>query len=387
MRSICVVQARTGSSRLPGKVVMDLRGRPMLRFMLDRLRALAVDELVVATTELARDDVVVDIATGAGRPVVRGSEADVLGRFVSVLDAFPADHVVRLTADCPLSDPALVEAVLTRHVESRAEYTCNVLPRSFPKGLDVEVATADALRRAHAESRLAAEREHVMPYLYRHPELFRLASVVGDDALGHERWTVDTVDDLEFVRWAAAAVDDDDASWRDIFAVVGRRAQPAPGELVLRPASAGDAADLLAWRNDATTVRFSRSLRAVEPAEHDEWLAARLADPATRLWIGEVDGAAVGQVRVDVTDGVGVVDVAVAPERRGRGFGRALLAALRAELQGDLQARVLTASVAADNEPSARAFLAAGFHEGDPAESFRTFCVETGARQLMETTR
>jgi len=137
--SLCVVQARTGSTRLPGKVLQELSGRPLLRFMLDRLADLRVDELVVATSTLERDDAVADIAAAAGRPVVRGSESDVLDRFVAALDAHPADYVVRLTADCPIADPVLVEAVIARHLDRGADYTSNVFPRTFPRGLDCEV--------------------------------------------------------------------------------------------------------------------------------------------------------------------------------------------------------------------------------------------------------
>ena len=225
--SLCVVQARTGSTRLPGKVLEDLGGRPLLRFMLDRLADLRVDELVVATSTLARDDAVADVAHDAGRQVVRGSESDVLDRFATALDAHPADHVIRLTADCPLADPVLVEAVLARHLDRGADYTSNVFPRTFPRGLDCEVMTAAALRTAHAEAADAVEREHVTPFLYRRPERFQLANMRNDVALGRESWTVDTRADLEFVRTIVAATnrgsDDDSFSWREAWRAVGPR--------------------------------------------------------------------------------------------------------------------------------------------------------------------
>lgn len=376
MRTVCVVQARTGSSRLPGKVLMELGGRPMLAFMLDRLTALAVDEIVVATSGLARDDAVADIATGAGIAVVRGSETDVLDRFAAVLAVHPADHVVRLTADCPLTDPAIVAAVVARHVEGDADYTCNVLPRSFPKGLDVEVARSSSLLAAAREAQAPAEREHVMPFLYRHPERFRLASVTTPEALGHERWTVDTAEDLDFVREALAATGDPWAGWRTILDAVGRHVVPSAGEMWLRPARRDDAPLLLAWRNDATTVRFSGTGRRVRAEEHARWLDSRLADAGTRIWIGEVDGRPVGEVRVDVCDAVGEVDVAVAPDARGRGYGRGLLDALLVELRGDLQVCRLVASVHADNVASRRAFLGCGFVADDARDGFDRLVLE-----------
>lgn len=377
-RVVCVVQARMGSSRLPGKVLMELAGRPMLRFMLDRLApltTLGVERVVVATSTDPRDDPVEETARGAGVAVVRGSEHDVLSRYVEALDAFPATTVVRLTADCPLADPRLVVAVIDRHREAKADFTCNVLPRTFPKGLDVEVVDADALRAAHAEAGDPVEREHVTPFFYRHPERFRLANLLAPDALnlGRERWTVDTAADLDFVREAVATVGDPLAGWRTILDAVGPALRPAPGQLAVRPARPDDAGRLLAWRNDPVTVRFTRTGRPVEPDEHERWLAERLADPGTRIWIGEVDGEPVGEVRVDVRDGVGEVDVAVAPEHRGHGHARALLAEMEEEMLGDYQVRELVARVHPGNEASARAFRAVGFAEaGDPApDGFR----------------
>ena len=239
--TLCVVQARTGSTRLPGKVLQELGGRPLLRFMLDRLSDLRVDELVVATSTLDRDDAVVDIAFDAGRQVVRGSEVDVLDRFAAAVATYPADHVIRLTADCPLADPVLIEAVMARHLDRGADYTSNVFPRTFPRGLDCEVMTAAALRTAHAEATDPAEREHVTPFLYRRPERFALANMRNDVVLGREGWTVDTADDLAFVRSIVDRMDDDSFSWREAWRTVGSRNVDDPDAVVLVPAGGSTA--------------------------------------------------------------------------------------------------------------------------------------------------
>jgi spore coat polysaccharide biosynthesis protein SpsF len=358
---LCVVQARMGSSRLPGKVLKDVGGRPMLLYMLERLAPLRVDELVVATTDLDRDSPVADAAAAAGRPVVRGSEQDVLARFGACLDRHPADTVVRLTADCPLADPALVEAVVDLHMARGADYTCNVLPRTFPKGLDVEVMSAGSLRTAAAEARDQPEREHVTPFLYRHPERFRLANLRSGDDLGDERWTVDTADDLEFVR---RVVEDfggrTDFGWRDVLTAVGRKPVRSDG-VYLRPAIASDADDVLRWRNEPDAVRRSGTGRPADPAEHRDWFAGRLDDPATRLWIAELDSTSVGFVRVDVASAVGTVSIAIDADRRGHGLGTAILHAVLERLEGDFQIEVLEALVQPDNVASLRAFQAAGF--------------------------
>lgn len=367
---VCVVQARTGSSRFPGKVLAELAGRPVLRFMLDRLEGLG-PEVVVATSDLARDDPVEEVARAAGRPVVRGPERDVLARFAVTLDAFPAAHVVRLTADCPLVDPGIVGEVIALHLDRGADYTSNVLPRTFPKGLDVEVVRAEALRTADRCAADPVEREHVTPFVYRRPERFTLANLRADVLAGDERWTVDTREDLDAVRDLVARVGRDRFSWREAWAAVGPRAEPPRGAVRLVPAAPADAEFFLACRADPEAVRWSRSGAPIPPAEHARWFAAACDDPAIRLRVGVLDGERVGTVRVDVTGGVGEVGIAVAPARRGRGLGTALLRALLADVAADPQVVRLTALVHPDNHASLRAFARTGFVPDGEHDGFR----------------
>ncbi|MEZ5139552.1 MAG: glycosyltransferase family protein [Acidimicrobiales bacterium] len=200
---LIVVQARAGSTRLPGKVLADLGGQPMLGFQLhrllpitDRLRA----TIVVATSDLPGDDAVAAVAEHVGVGVVRGSEADVLGRYAIALAQHPADTVVRLTGDCPLTDPFIVEAAISLHLETGADYTSNVLPRSYPKGLDVEVLSARALRHAELEATEAADREHVTPYSTGDLSGSAWPTCTSGQNLGEEWWTVDTPADLDRLR-------------------------------------------------------------------------------------------------------------------------------------------------------------------------------------------
>jgi spore coat polysaccharide biosynthesis protein SpsF (cytidylyltransferase family) len=212
-----------GSTRLPGKVLADLGGMPTLAFMLARLASVDVDRLVVATSDRPADDAIVGVAEAVGIGVVRGPEADVLARYAAVLDAYPADTVVRLTADCPLCDPALVSEVLGRHRAEGADYTSNILRRTFPDGLDVEVVAASALREADNEATDVYEREHVTPFIYRRPARYHLVNVESGDDLGAERWTLDTEQDLERLRDIVARLEDPiHAGWRDVLAVAGR---------------------------------------------------------------------------------------------------------------------------------------------------------------------
>lgn len=222
-------------------MLADLAGRPMLAFQLARLRQRAPGPVVVATSTEAGDDEVARLARQSGASVFRGSEHDVLDRFAGALTAHPADVVVRLTADCPLVDPAVVAAAVDLRAATGADLVTNGLVRTFPVGLDVEVMTATALRQAAAEARDPAEREHVTPFVHRRPERFRLRALRTPALAGEERWTVDTADDLGRVRTIVALLDDPlTAGWETILEAAGRHGDPPPGSLRVRPATAGD---------------------------------------------------------------------------------------------------------------------------------------------------
>lgn len=204
MKRVVVLQARTTSTRLPGKVLMDLGGRPMLARQLERLaRCRNVDEIVVATTVNATDDPVVDVARGAGVRWFRGSEADVLGRYAGAAREAGADVVIRSTADCPLIDPEVVDRVVQTLVEGRTEldYVSNVIHRTYPRGLDVEALWRDTLERVDRMATSKPAREHVTWFVYRErPDLFSIGSVTDAEDHADLSWTVDTAEDLERVR-------------------------------------------------------------------------------------------------------------------------------------------------------------------------------------------
>jgi spore coat polysaccharide biosynthesis protein SpsF len=199
---LAILQARMSSTRLPGKVLMPLAGRPMILRQIERVeRARRIDRLVVATSDEGADDELAAVVAEAGVGVHRGSLDDVLARFVGALDAFgPADHVVRLTADCPLADPTVIDTVIERVVAVGADYGSNTPPhRTYPKGMDVEVMTAPALRLAAARAASPEEREHVTWGLHRRPDLYRQVFVSQVAEEGEVRWTVDYPHDYGFV--------------------------------------------------------------------------------------------------------------------------------------------------------------------------------------------
>lgn len=197
MSTAIVVQARMGSTRLPGKVLKDIAGRPMLSYQMERLRRVKrAERIVVATTDQPADDAVERFCQKEKIACVRGSEHDVLARYHLAIERFPADVVVRITADCPLIDPAIVDEAIAAY---EPDYVSNMLEKTYPYGMAVEVFSAQALREAHREAKDAAEREHVTPFIYRHPERYRLKSLTMAPNLSHHRWTVDTPEDFELV--------------------------------------------------------------------------------------------------------------------------------------------------------------------------------------------
>lgn len=189
-----------GSTRLPGKVLLRVLGRPLLDHLLDRLeRVASPHRTIVATTTLDEDDPIERLCAARGVPVHRGSAEDVLDRYVGATTAAGASSVARVTGDCPLIDPQIVDRVVTRFRTDGCDYASNTLERTFPRGLDVEVFTKQALEEAGTEAREPDEREHVTPFLYRNPDRYRLCNVASDRDEGSERWTVDTPEDFALV--------------------------------------------------------------------------------------------------------------------------------------------------------------------------------------------
>ena len=201
MTTVAVIQARCGSTRFPCKVLASLQGRPMLAHIIERVsRATLVGRVVVATTDGASDDEVAGLAVASGAGVTRGPEADVLTRYVMAAREHGADVIVRITADCPLTDPAIVDSVIRARSEHEADYASNVEPPTFPEGYDCEVITSGCLARVDREATLDYEREHVTVRIREHLDDFRTAHVAHEPDLSAMRLTVDVPADLDRVR-------------------------------------------------------------------------------------------------------------------------------------------------------------------------------------------
>lgn len=223
MRTVAVIQARVGSTRLARKVLRPLGDRPVLAWVIDAARSSdACDEVVVATTTSSDDDDVAAIAETHHARVVRGPVDDVLTRYLMAIDATGADVVVRLTADCPLLDPALIAMCVRAFDPADLDYLSTNHPRSVPHGLDVEIASADALRAAAKVAR-DADRVHVTSYLYTHPDEFRIAGITFTPAATDLRVTLDEPDDGLLLDAVVAELGSRASSWREVVALLRTR--------------------------------------------------------------------------------------------------------------------------------------------------------------------
>lgn len=201
MKILAIIQARMGSTRLPNKVLLPLEGKPVLEHVVNRVRASKlVSDTVVATTVNEQDNAIVEACEKIGVKVFRGSENDVLDRFYQAAKDTKPDHVVRALCDCPLTDPKVIDKVIESHLQEKSDYTSNTIKVSYPDGLDLEVFSFDALQKAWQEAKLSSEREHVTPYIYKHPELFKLVNVENNEDLSAKRWTLDEESDYEFIK-------------------------------------------------------------------------------------------------------------------------------------------------------------------------------------------
>ena len=202
MKIVAIIQARMGSSRLPGKVLELLDGRPMLEVLISRMRGVArIDQIVVATTYESQDELIVEWCGQHKIDVFRGDTNDVLRRYYCCAELYEADVVVRLTADDPLKDAGVVTRVIEEFISNRTrDYVSNTLVPSYPEGLDVEVFSISSLRRAHIDAILASDREHVTPYLWRNTELFKCHNILNVEDRSTIRLTVDYDVDLARIR-------------------------------------------------------------------------------------------------------------------------------------------------------------------------------------------
>ncbi len=208
-KTTAIIQARIGSTRLPKKVLMNIEGKSMFWHIVNRLKfSKKLDDIILAIPDSKENDVLEKFAKDNKVKYFRGSEQDVLSRYYETAKKFNVDIIVRVTSDSPLIDPIIVDKVIEKHLSSKADFTANFLEgkraisikRSFPHGLETEAFNFLTLEKSHQRAKKAYQREHVDPYIFEHPEIFRLADIENKENLSYMRWTVDEIKDLEFVR-------------------------------------------------------------------------------------------------------------------------------------------------------------------------------------------
>jgi len=230
MTTVAIIQARLGSTRLPGKVLKDIGGRTMLaRVVMRSMQASLLDKVVVATTVEPADEAIVQESEKLGVQVSCGSELNVLDRYYKTARHFKADVVVRITSDCPLIDGEVIDRIINAFREQKADYASNGLgKRTYPRGVGAEAMTMQALEKAWKEASKDYERVHVTPYIHMNPRMFKLASVENEIDCSRYRWTVDTQEDLDFVRAVYANLGNrDDFSWQEALKLLERKPELA----------------------------------------------------------------------------------------------------------------------------------------------------------------
>lgn len=201
MKIVGIVQARMGSTRLPGKVLKQVNGKPLLQYQIERMkRSKLINDLVIATTEQDLEEPILELCTKLDVAVYRGSENDVLDRYYGAAQKYNADVIVRMTSDCPLIDPIIIDRVIQLYLDNEYDYVSNTQIRSFPRGMDTEVFSIMRLAEAQFNAKKEYEREHVTPYFYMNPDKYSIGQLVNKEQdTSHYRLTVDTEEDLKLI--------------------------------------------------------------------------------------------------------------------------------------------------------------------------------------------
>lgn len=201
MSIVAIIQARVGSTRLPGKVLMDLNGQTVLERVHGRVASSKlVDKVVIATTTNPADDRIVELGRQKGMIVERGSENDVLDRYYQVAQKYRPDHIIRITSDCPLIDPLIIDQVIEQHLREQNDYTSNAFIESYPDGQDTEIFTFPVLKEAWSKAILPSQREHVTQYVTKNADKFKIGNLAYKKILSSKRWTLDEPTDYSFIK-------------------------------------------------------------------------------------------------------------------------------------------------------------------------------------------
>lgn len=220
-----IIQARMGASRLPGKPLLKVKDKTLLEHLIARLKQVKHPlDIIIATTQNEKDKSILALAKSMNIPTYAGSEEDVLDRYIKTARHYDLDIIIRVTADCPVLDPELIDEGISHFLNTYPEvdYFSNTLTRSYPRGMDFEVFKRRALEEAYLDAFLEDEREHVTPFIYRHPDRFKLEQMRNTTDESRHRWTVDTIEDFELIKKLIESFKDDTYRLKDLLALIER---------------------------------------------------------------------------------------------------------------------------------------------------------------------
>jgi len=397
--NLAIVQARMTSSRLPGKVLSDICGKPSLQRMLERINmASSIDKVVVATTINASDDLIVELCEKLKVDIFRGDEDDVLGRFCGAAEVAEAEIVIRLTADCPMIDPDVIDEVVSAFSIYNHDYLSNTIDRTYPDGLDIEVMSVDALRDAHKKAVAPFLREHVTPYISgRRPDLgagdFRVGQIRFVADFSHIRWTLDTKEDLQRIRSLVSKLPED-YRWLQALSIatqepdlLGNMIDGQTTEVLsLRLAVASDVKLLFEWVNTPSSLKNKeKSSTPIEWSAHQNWFNKRLNNPNVRIWIVERNKQAIGQVRVEYDNNKLLIDIFIDSLFKGNDYGLKALKLLIKQCQVTYPGVPLHAIIKKENYPSLNLFRRADFQEvSSDGHGHMSYFIYTNPNNIVE---
>ena len=225
MKIDCIIQARMGSSRLPGKVMMKIdKTDSILFYLINQVKKnKKINKIIVATTNLSEDDIIANFVKTADVNLFRGDPLDVLDRYYQCAKKFESSAILRITADNPLTDPKIIDEIADKFLEDSIDYISNCNPRTFPYGTEVEIFLFSALEKAWKNAKKHSEREHVTPYFHNNKNKFKISNVIFSENLSELRWTVDREKDLEFVKKVVAEIKKRPILMQDIIQLISTK--------------------------------------------------------------------------------------------------------------------------------------------------------------------
>jgi len=377
-----IIQARITSTRLPGKVLMDIEGKPMLWHVINRLKlSKKINEIILAIPNTKENDILEKFAKDNKVKYFKGSEEDVLSRYYEAAKEFKSDIVVRITSDCPLIDPQVVDLVIEKHLNSGADYTSNVLQRTFPRGLDVEVFNFKVLEKTQKEARKNYQREHVTPYICENPKIFKLQNIKAKGKLRRPelRLTVDTKEDLKLIReiyrhlyklrkiFYTEEIIDLFNNHQELIKINEKvRQKNWANEIMrssnisirIRKANFSDVEFLWYLRNQPDVYRYFKKPKRVSWEEHIKWIVPIILRMHKKnIFIIENDSLPIGQIRFDYDkEKRAQMSISLLKEFRGKGIATQSFKKAIKILKKEKKIRTFFAEVHKDNTFSQKFF-------------------------------